>query len=169
MNLYEVGSRYYAILQAIEDGEIEAESVSETLSTIDAEFEEKADNLACHIKNLKAEEKAIADEIKSLESRKKSKVYTIERLSNFLKSQLELIGKTSFESARNKLVIRENPVSVRIGEGFDDWIKIHSVEADKFLEFPEPKIKKLAIKEALQKGEVVPFARLVKNERLEVK
>jgi hypothetical protein len=169
MNLYEIGSRYFSLLQAIEEGEIEQEDIADTLSAIDAEFEEKADNLACFIKNLKAEEKAIADEIRSLESRKKSKVMAIERLSEFLKSQLEFVGKTSFESVRNKLSIRKNPESVQIEEGFDNWINTHSLEADKFLEFPEPKIKKSAIKEALQKGETVPFVRLVKNERLEVK
>ena len=62
MKLYEISSQYNQFLQAVENGDIPIEAVSDTLEAIEGEFEDKADNIACLIKNKEAEMLAIKAE-----------------------------------------------------------------------------------------------------------
>ena len=55
MKLYEISDEYNQFLQAVEDEEVPIEAVADTLEGIKGEFNEKADNIACMIKNQEAE------------------------------------------------------------------------------------------------------------------
>ncbi|MDR1627700.1 MAG: siphovirus Gp157 family protein [Oscillospiraceae bacterium] len=98
MPLYEISERYFKFLKACENEEIAEESIHDTLEALGAEFEEKADSICCFIKNLNAEAGAINKEIDMLHERKKSKLKCSERLTEYLKSQMEFIGKTKIET-----------------------------------------------------------------------
>ena len=55
MTLYEIAQDYQIFLEQIEAGEIPEEAVEDTLDSMAGEFREKADQIACVIKNLRAE------------------------------------------------------------------------------------------------------------------
>ena len=74
MSLYEISQKYSMFLDLVEKSEIDGdgvppEALKDTLDSIDSEFEEKADAMACVIKNLNAEIAAIAKERKELRTR----------------------------------------------------------------------------------------------------
>ena len=60
MTLYEINQTYQEFFDKVESGEIPEEAVSDTLESLDGEFEDKADNIACYIKSL------LSDDIKNL-------------------------------------------------------------------------------------------------------
>jgi hypothetical protein len=55
MKLYELANDYLALMQAIDNGEIPEEAIADTLESITAGIEEKADNIACLLKNIEAD------------------------------------------------------------------------------------------------------------------
>ena len=71
MNLYELAKSWNDLLSMMD--EIPEDALRDTLEGIEGEFDEKADNIACVIKQLTAESEAIQEEIKALESRRKAK------------------------------------------------------------------------------------------------
>jgi hypothetical protein len=182
MPLYEISERYFEFLKACENEEIMKEAIPDTLEALDGEFDEKADSIGCFIKNLNAEAESIKKEITSLNERRMSKLKCSERLTEYLKSQMEFIGKTKIETARNKIAIRKNPDSVLLGkdfllfaqqiarflakQGFLIWAREN---ADEFLKWKEPEPDKLKIKEHLKNGGKLEHAELIQTSRLEIK
>jgi hypothetical protein len=166
MPLYEISERYASFLKSCEDGEVPDEAVPDTLEALGAEFDEKADSICCFIKNLNAEGAAINKEIEMLHERKKSKLKCSERLTEYLKSQMEFIGKTKIETARNKITVKKNPESVLLEMNFLNWAREN---ADEFLKWREPEPDKLKIKEHLKSGGKLEHAQLVKTKKLEIK
>ena len=62
MKLYELSREYETLSNLWETGEIPDEAARDTLEGIAGEAEEKADNIACMVKNLNAEAKAMKEE-----------------------------------------------------------------------------------------------------------
>ncbi|MDR2456949.1 MAG: siphovirus Gp157 family protein, partial [Clostridiales Family XIII bacterium] len=135
MPLYEISERYLSFLKSLENGEIPDEALSDTLEAIDCEFDEKADSICCFIKNLNAEAEAIKKEIAALIERRTPKLKCAERLTEYLKNQMELIKKTKIETPRNKITVKKNPESVAIDGDFLIWAREN---ADEFLKWKEP-------------------------------
>lgn len=106
--LYEIAEQYKALEVMLYDGEADEQLIFDTLEGIDMEFEEKADNYAKLIKNLKSDAEAIEKEEKRLCSRRKA----LESKADWLKSQLEenmrFIGKTKFKTPLFSFNIQKN-------------------------------------------------------------
>ncbi|MDR1240298.1 MAG: siphovirus Gp157 family protein [Oscillospiraceae bacterium] len=166
MPLYEISERYFNFLQIFKNDEVPDEKVNYKFQSLEGEFSEKADSIACFIKNLNAEAEAIKKEIASLIERGTSKLKCAERLTEYLKSQMEFIGKSKIETARNRITIRKNPESVILTKDFLNWAKESGKE---FLKFKEPEPDKLKIKEFLQKGGETLHAQLIQTKRIEIK
>ena len=62
MKLYELTNDYLALLDAIDNDEIPEEAIADTLESITACIEDKADSIACLLKNLDADIVAIKAE-----------------------------------------------------------------------------------------------------------
>ena len=62
MKLYELTNDYLALLDAIDNDEMPEEAIADTLEAITASIEDKADSIACVLKNLDAEIVAIKTE-----------------------------------------------------------------------------------------------------------
>ena len=167
MKLYEISEKYLSFLNLCESGKTPPDAVADTLSAIEDEFDQKADNLACMIKNLKSEANAIKIEVAVLEKRKIQKEKTIDNLRNYLISQMKIIQKEKFETARNKVQIRRNPESVQVAPDFVKWAEESGNK--KFLKFKPPEPDKTAIKEALKNGVIFSFAELIQTERIDIK
>jgi hypothetical protein len=166
MKLYEISEKYLEFANLCEEEEIPDEVIKDTFDLIKGEFAEKADNLACLIKNFNATAEAIKTEVKALQKRQKQQENAVQRIKNYLQNQMSLIRKSKIETPRNKITIRKNPVSIEIGEKFIPWAEEN---ADEYLKYLEPVPNKTLIKEKIKNGEDLPFVRLIQIERLEVK
>ncbi len=167
MKLYEVSRNILEFESLCESGQIPEEAIKDTLDSINMEFEEKADNIASLIKNNAAHSKALKEEANNLYKRANSKDKSNKFLSNYLLENMKLIEKMQIETNRNKINIRKNPESIELEINFIEWASKNN--ADHFLKYKEPLPNKTAIKEALKSGDKIPFAKLVKNERIEIK
>jgi hypothetical protein len=157
MKLYEIKENYLKLLEM----ELDETTLSDTLESLDGELEEKADNIACLIKSLEAESEAIKAEAKKLQDRAKAKEVKAEGLRNYLYVTFKVLGKDKLETSRNALVIKKNPCSVVLDDGF-----FH----EDYVEYIETmKVDKAKLKDALKSGIEIAGARLEQKERLEIK
>jgi len=167
MKLYEISQQYRELLNKIDGLEdIEPEFFEDTLDAINEEFDQKADNIACLIKELGIETKALDNEAKILRDRSNQKKRAIDRLKLYLKTEMENIDKTKIETTRNIINIRKNPNSLYLDEKFVEWAVN---QADHLLRFQPPQPDKTLIREELLKGCEIPHARMVQNTSLVVK
>ena len=67
MKLYELATDFLTFMEAIENEEVPEEAIADTLESITLDIEDKADNIACLLKNLDAEITAIKAEETSLQ------------------------------------------------------------------------------------------------------
>ncbi|BED91705.1 MAG: siphovirus Gp157 family protein [Candidatus Azobacteroides pseudotrichonymphae] len=166
MKLYEISNVFNSLLEDYENELMSHEIFEEELNLINCEFEEKADNIACYIKNLEAEQLAIKNEVDSLNKRRITKFKTLERLKDYLKKEMQFIKKDKIESSKNKITIKKNPPSIEIDDGFIIW----AIKNDeKLLKYKVPEPDKVKIKEKLNDGKELPYVRLIQNERIEIK
>ncbi|MDR2074008.1 MAG: siphovirus Gp157 family protein [Oscillospiraceae bacterium] len=166
MPLYEISGKYLEFFDYLENNEVSDEEIESKLKNLDDEFNKKADSICCFIKNLKSESEAIVNEVNELMKRRSIKCKCAERLTKYLKNQMELVGKHKIETSRNSIVIRQNPCSVLIEKDFLNWAREN---AEELLKWRDPEPDKLKIKEYLKNGGKLEHVELVQTKRLEIK
>lgn len=160
MNLYEITqeAQYLAVLLETEELTPELE---EALIINQDQLQAKAVNYAKVIANYQAESDAIDQEIKRLKAMKDSREKKIELLKESVKKAMLLSGIEKVESPLFKLSVRRSEaVEVDLVESLPNaFLNVKNVvTADK-----------LAIKDAIKRGENVVGARLVENFNLQIK
>lgn len=108
MKLYEYAEQYEALKQMAEDESIPPEALADTLESIDDEFETKVDSIACIIKDELATAEAIKKEIDALTARMKRHEATADQLKAYTMQQMQEVGKSKIETARNVVSIAKN-------------------------------------------------------------
>lgn len=167
MKLYEISADYQRFLEAVENGEVPAEAMPDTLESIHAMLEEKADNIACIIKNMTAEAEAIKAEEQSLAERRKAKERQIDWLKSYLSDALIQSGCPKIETARNKITFRKSEVvSIENEQEFIEWAAKNN---DEYLTYKSPTINKTAIKKALSAGTEVRGACIESKQNIQIK
>lgn len=166
MKLYEIANDYLALMQAIENDEIPEEAIADTLEAITAEIEDKADNIACLLKNIDAEIVAIKAEETRLAERRKVKEKSAERIKQYLSDVLQSAAIDKVETARNRISFRKSE-SVELDEGFIAWAVM--TKRNDLLSFKDPTANKTEIKKALKGGQAVEGAKLVVNQNIQIK
>ena len=153
MKLYEIDE---AILNCIdlETGEI---IDTEQLDKLTMEREAKLENVACWIKELKAEAEALKAEKMAFAKRQQVAENKMESLKKYLAYALD--GQ-AFKSTRVSVTFRKSQ-SVEVA---DIW-KLD----ENYLRYKEPEADKTAIKEALKAGQTVAGATLVENTSVIIK
>lgn len=166
MRLYELAANYQSFINAVESGEIPEDAIADTLESITATLEEKADNTACVIKNMTAEIFALRAEERKLAERRRIKENQVERLREYLSNALIQSGHTKIETARNKISFRKSE-SVKIDDesAFIEWAM---KDNDEYLTYKEPTINKTAIKKALADGKEVKGAYIEQRQGLQI-
>lgn len=164
MKLYEISDTYQQFLSAVENGDIPEEAVLDTLEGIQGEFNEKADNIACCIKNLKAEAEAIKAERDTLDERAKSKLSKAESLRNYLSVAMQNTGITKIETARNSLTFRRSS-SLFIADE-NDFKQRHADLCKKEIKVTIPRTE---ITKMIKAGEDITGAELRTNQNLQIK
>jgi hypothetical protein len=144
-----------------EDGEIDFELAQAFLESLEGEREEKLERIALYIKQLYHEADAIAVEELKLKKRREAKEKKAERMEEYLKSSLLGFGDKKFETPRVVLSFRTSKAVVVTDESKLDkkYMKAKVVVT----------VDKTAIKDALDKGEVVEGAAIEEKQNLQIK
>ena len=169
MRLYEIAQVLIDLRRDIEEGNIPEEAIADTLECVELALEDKADNIACWIKNLNAETAAIKAEEDKLKERRQAKEREAERLQRYLADMLTMAGVDKVETARNKITFRKNPPKVVIADeaAFIKWAQDN--EKGYFLNYGKPSISKTNVKDALDRGEAIPGATVASSVNIQIK
>lgn len=153
MRLYEIDE---AILSCIdtETGEI---LDADKLNALQIEREEKVENVALWIKNLKSDAEALKAEKQAFADRQKAAENKAESLKKWL---TEALAGEKFKTTRVAVSFRKTK-SVQV----EDIWKLD----DSFVKYAEPTPDKAAIKKAIEAGQEVAGATLVENVSISVK
>ena len=140
----------------------------DSLTALEGEFNEKAENVAVYIKNLTADINEMKAEEKRLKSRRVSAENQVERMKKYLINSMQAIGVKKISMPRARITLRLNAESVVIEneKALIDWAMRHD---ETILKYQEPEPKKTDIKELLRMGEKIPFARLERKESVTIK
>ena len=157
MNLYELSQNYLAV----QDMDLEPETLKDTLDSIEEAIEVKAENIAKWIRNLEADKKAFEEEEKRFKDKKQAADNRIKSLKLYLEDNMRLTGKTKFKAGFFSFAIQNNPPSVEV---FDE-----ALIPKQFLIEQPPKIDRAGIKELLKAGEEVPGAELKHSSGLRIR
>lgn len=157
MNLYELSQNYLAV----QEMDLEPETLKDTLDSIEEAIEVKAENIAKWIRNLEADKKAFEEEEKRFKEKKQAADNRIKSLKLYLEDNMRLTGKTKFKAGFFSFAIQNNPPSVEV---FDE-----ALLPERFLIEQPPKIDRAGIKELLKAGEEVPGAELKQTEGLRIR
>lgn len=157
MNLYELSQNYLAV----QDMDLEPETLKDTLDSIEEAIEVKAENIAKWIRNLEADKKAFEEEEKRFKEKKQAADNRIKSLKLYLEDNMRLTGKTKFKAGFFSFAIQNNPPSVEV---FDE-----ALLPERFLIEQPPKIDRAGIKELLKAGEEVPGAELKQTKGLRIR
>lgn len=160
MNLYEITREAQELAFLLETDELTPELEAALLINQD-QLQTKAGNYAKVIANIQSDADAIDAEIKRLKAMKDSKERSINRLKEALRDAMLVSGIDKIESSLFKLSLRRSEaVEVDVVEALPNAFQNvkNVVTADK-----------VAIKEAIKRGENVMGARIIENFNLQIK
>jgi len=162
MKLYEIKEQYLQALNNIQLDEDTGEMLGfEELNSLNEVFEEKADNIACFVKELIANEEAIKLEEKALSIRRKTLNKKSEALKEYLSAQMIELGKEKIETARNAISFRKSS-SV--------FIEDENLIPNQFIkEIITTSIDKIAIKQVIKEGGEVIGAKIIESQNIQIK
>lgn len=140
----------------------------DTLDGIESEFEQKAENIGAYIKQLKAEQDALAAEKKRLEARLTVKKNEADRLCAYLLEQMRKINlkkvdmpkaKISFSNGRESICISDEAALIK-------WAEENCTD---ILNPQPPKIVKKEISALIKSGEEIPYACIARTPYITVR
>ena len=167
MNLYELSSKYQALLDYAQSvdmtDEDQAETFKTTIESLDDAIEDKAEGYSIVIKELEATEDKLAKEIKRLQARKKSVSNNIQRMKTSLLEELEKMDKRKVTTDKFIVYIQNNPPSLVV-ENESEIPKAYWVKQ-------APKLNTKLLKEDLLDEEYPSFsgARIEQGRSLRIK
>lgn len=175
MKLYELTNDFTQLfdqfdeISSMDNAEEFKQAWFDTLSGIEEKFEVKAENIGAYIKELTAAAKYLKAEEEVLSKRRKAKEKQAEWLKKYLLESMQAIGRTKIDRPMAVLSIRTNPESVR----FDDENAFITLcqrnGSDDYLRYKAPEINRSAVKEALQAGQKIEGASLIRTQTVTIK
>lgn len=108
MNLYELTSDFLQLQQMLEDPDVDAEVIQDTMEAVEGELEIKADGYAKIIKNMEASILAIKAEQERLAMKKNVLEGSIKRLKENLQKAMIATGKRKFKTDLFSFGIQKN-------------------------------------------------------------
>lgn len=161
MSLFDITNDYLSVLNNFDEetGEIDLSG----LDNIDAAFDDKAVAVASFIKNLESQSSAIKEAMDNMASRRKTLDNKVSRLSDYLLSSMQAVGKTEISTSPYfKIKVKNNPAKVEIKD--ENLLPALYVKSEIVR-----KVDKAALKKALSEGIICSGAELVKGVRLDIK
>ncbi len=167
MKLYDINESILKVVYMYENEEIDEKTYQDTLEGLTLAQNDKIDNIACYIKQLLAEEKALKEEIDNLTKRRKAKQKTIENLKEYISNTMKISKIDKLETTRNIIKFRNNAVKVNIQD--EEKFLLWAMENhDDLLNYKKPDINKTMIKEYLKDNEI-EGVKLVREKSLQIK
>lgn len=164
MTIYELAAQYEDFARLVEDGDIPDEAIADTFALLDAEFDDKADALACIIKELGAEAEAIKAQETALKERRQRKESRAEYLRGLLSESMKRLDKTKIETSRNVISFRKSTALVIADE--EDFKARHRelCQVEEVVKIP-----KKDITDRLKAGEEISGAALETRQNLMIR
>jgi hypothetical protein len=160
MNLYEITREAQELASLLETEELTPELEAALIINQD-QLQNKAGNYAKVITNIQSDSDAIDSEIKRLKAMKETKDRALNRLKEALREAMLVSGIDKIESSLFKLSLRRSE-AVEV-----DVVEALPIEFKNFKEVITA--DKVAIKEAIKRGENVIGARIIENFNLQIK
>lgn len=107
MKLYAISDEILQILASTDEGEINDAQLA-ALSSLEMKFSDKANGICCIIRQAKAEAEMASIEAKRLQMLAQSRGAIAERLTEYLKGQMELTGQTKLTTPLFSVWIQRN-------------------------------------------------------------
>lgn len=152
--LYQITGAYLQLLEMAQDPEIEPSIFADTLEAVEGDLEVKAEGYAIVDSELQTRIDGVEREIERLNGWLASMKNNKRRLREALMQALTVTGKTKLETEHFRIGIARNggkqpmTISAPIEEIPEAYI------------IREPKVNTAAVREALEQGKELPFARL---------
>lgn len=164
MTLFELSEQYLQFAAIAENEELPPEAVADTFEALEGEFDLKADNTACIIKQLTAEAQAIKEQEQALKARREGKEKAAERLKALLSVNMQRIGRECIDTARNLISFRKS-TGLHI-EDEDDFIQRHRelCKVETVVKIPRKEIT-----DRIKAGEEITGATLEIRQNLQIK
>lgn len=153
MNLYDIDQSIMDCID-METGEIIA---PEKLAELQMDRKTKIRNIACYIKDLRADAKAYDEEAKEFMARKKQATTKADNLTKYLSDVLN----------GEKIKAREYAIGWRRSEAVE--VAEGASIPDEFLIQQEPKVDRAGIRKALQGGAIIPGCKLAKRSNIQIR
>ena len=159
MNLYKLTQNYQNVLEIAE--QLDAETLKDTLDSIDDAINVKIENTAYVIKQLDANVAVIDTEIKRLQAMKSAQTNNAKNLKLYIQESMEKVGLDNVQGNLIKVAIQNNNKSVNVL----DENKIPLV----YFTIQEPKLNKSAILESLKEGKKINGAELQQTRSIRIR
>ena len=108
VSLYEISADFLKALDGLEVDEETGEIMNfDAVEALDAQFEDKAESVACYIKNLSAFAADLKAEEENLSTRRKTVERRVDSVKKYLSSCLATVGKDKVETDVYKRQFRD--------------------------------------------------------------
>ena len=108
MTLYELTDEWMALLEMMDDPEIDEQTILDTMESVGGEIEDKAEAYAKIIRELESRISGIKAEVDRLTSRRRTMEANIDRMKRTLQDAMVITGKTKFRTALFSFGIQKN-------------------------------------------------------------
>lgn len=112
MNLFKLTKNYQNVLEIAE--QLDAETLKDTLDSIDEAINIKVENTAYVVKQLDANVAAIDTEIKRLQAMKSAQSNNAKNLKLYIQESMEKVGLDKVQGNLIKVAIQNNPPSLLV-------------------------------------------------------
>lgn len=167
MTLYELKGAWLSVMDMVED-DTDIQAIQDTIDSIDAAIDEKAENYGKVIKNImgdiaiiKKEEKRFSEKRKALENKAKA-------LQDRLFEAMNATHKEKIKTPLFTFTIQNNPEFAAIEDeaAFRAWAQ---KEAPQYLNVEEPKINRTLLKDDLKAGKKIKGVKLDRTRGLRIR
>lgn len=163
-SLYNIAAEYRDSANKLQDLDLDAQTLADTLDGLSGELEVKAKNVAFFARNLEATAASIKQAEVEMAARRKSLEQRAESLRQYIFASMQVAGVEQIECPHFRLSIKKNPAAVDVYEALLIPSEFMTTPVA-----PAPAPDKKAIAEALKAGREVPGAKLTQGKRLEIK
>lgn len=160
--LYELTADFKAVAQRLEEMELDAETIRDTLDGYSADFDNKVIAIASLIRNLDATSTSIKEAETQMETRRKAMERKADWLREYVINNMKAIGKDEINCPLFSIKVRTNRPSVVVAD--DAYIPV-AYQVQKFVVTPDKK----ALLKALESGEKLEGVSLVCSNTLSIK
>lgn len=159
MKLFELTQSYQQVLEIAE--QLDAETLKDTLDSINDAVEQKVENTAFVVKQLEANISVIDEEIKRLQTMKGTQANNIKSLKLYLQESMEKVGLDKVQGKLIKIAIQNNPQSVEV-------LNENVIPKNYFVE-QKPKLDKKALLADLKGGAQVEGVEIKQSRSLRIR